>query len=496
MKQGNTSKVILTIAYFLSAMVIIAVLVLILLQVIGARKEQTAASASGPDYAVSRLRWWSTTEIPPADAFLNDNARYMVKGADYAVLPRAQEGDQTVALLLRMEDGSVRTENATLSAREPVVYLELGDTEATPYSLLGDEYKDAAFSQQVTDFSAVGSYPVSVVNADGTALPFTMIVQDTTAPVVELRSPAQFSVHQEVTPEDFVVTCKDASPVTFSFNTVPDTSKEGTSTASILATDAQGNSHTYEAVYTVMGDGEAPEITGVADMRTLVKMPVSYLRGVTAVDETDGELQVLVTEPEGFDIKTAGDYTITFTAQDSAGNITTKTATLTVLPNLDEVDTLTEEDVYRIGDAIVATLWDHDDPTITEAKKARKLYRYAQDHMMYKDNKDIKPWHTAAAIAMYRNYGDCRNYYAFAKLMYDCGGFENMQVARVCSSDKESKHFWNLVKIDGSWYHCDTTPRVGRSDFFMLTDAQLDAYNATQSDKPFNRDKSLYPATP
>lgn len=496
MKQGNTSKVILTIAYFLSAMVIIAVLVLILLQVIGAGKAETAASASGPDYAVSQLRWWSTTEIPPADAFLNDNAKYMVKSAGYAVLPQAHEGDQTVALLLRMEDGTVRTENAILSAREPVVHLELGDTEATPYSLLGDEYKDATFSQPVTDFNAVGSYPISVVNADGSALPFTMIVEDTTAPVVELRSPAQFSVHQEVTPQDFVVSCKDASPVTFSFNSEPDTSQEGTNTASILATDAQGNSHTYEAVYTVAGDGAAPEITGVADMRTLVKMPVNYLRGVSAVDETDGELQVLVTEPEGFDIKTAGDYTITFTAQDSAGNITTKTATLKVLPNLDEVDTLTEEDVYRIGDAIVATLWDHDDPTITEAKKARKLYRYAQDHMMYKDNKDIKPWHTAAAIAMYRNYGDCRNYYAFAKLMYDCGGFENMQVARVCSSDKESKHFWNLVKIDGSWYHCDTTPRVGRSDFFMLTDAQLDAYNATQSDKPFNRDKSLYPATP
>ena len=495
MKKGQTSRLILTLAYILSSLIIIAVLVLILLHVIGKSGKTGEATVSGPDYAVAQLRVWTTTELPPAESFLNDNAKHMVRSVRYAVLPQAREGDQTVALLLQMEDGTVRTENAVLSAREPVVYLELGDTEATPLSLLGEEYKDASFSQPVTDFTAVGTYPISVINGAGT-VPFTMIVQDTTAPVVELRSPAQFSVHQEVTPQDFVVSCKDASPVTFTFNTAPDTSAEGTSTASILATDAQGNSHTYEAVYTVMGDGEAPEIAGVTDMRTLVKMPVNYLRGVSATDETDGTLTVNVSEPEGFDINTPGDYTITFTAQDTAGNVTTKTANLKVLPNLDEVDMLTEDDVYRIGEKIVSTLWDPEDETLTEQKKARKLYRYAQDHMMYRDNKDIKPWHTAAAIAMYRGYGDCRNYYSFAKLMYDCGGFENMEVARLCASDKEAKHFWNLVKIDGSWYHCDTTPRVGRSDFFMLTDAQLDAYNATQSDKPFNRDKSLYPATP
>ena len=494
MKEKNTSKTILSIAYFLAAAVIIAILALILVQMFG-KKKAASASTSGTDYAVAQLRVWTTSEVPPASAFLNENAKGMVRNATYAVLPRPQAGEQTVALLLQLEDGTVRTENAVLSAREPVAFLELGDTAATAESLLGKDFADAVFSQPLTDFTQVGTYPVTVT-VSGKPVPFTLYVRDTTAPVVELRSPAQFSIHQEVTPEDFVVSCKDASPVTFSFNTPPDTSSEGTNTASILATDVQGNSHTYEAVYTVSGDGNAPVFAGIGDMRTLVKMPVNYLRGVTATDETDGELPVDVTEPEGFDITKAGDYTITFTAKDSAGNIATQTANLKVLPNLDEVDTLTEDDVYRIGEAIVKTLWDPDDETITPQKKARKLYRYAQDHMMYKDNKDIKPWHIAAAIAMYRNYGDCRNYYAFAKLMYDCGGFENMQVARVCKSDKESKHFWNLVKIDGSWYHCDTTPRVGRSDFFMMTDAQLDAYNATQSDKPFNRDKSLYPATP
>lgn len=492
MKQKKTSSTILAVAYFLSAVLIISLLILIAVSVISKKEKNRPASKSGPDYAMDTLRVWDTQNLPDASAFLTENAKNMVKSARYAVLPEMKIGDQTVAILMQMEDGTVRTENAVLSVREPVVHLELGTTGATPQSLLGDEYEGAAFSQALEEFTAVGSYPISIVSGTD-SLPFTLIVEDTTAPVVDLRSPAQFALGQEVRPEDFVVSCQDAQAVTYSFQTAPDTSSNGTRTVSILATDASGNSHTYEAVYTITGDGEAPTISGLTDMKTIVNMKVNYLRGVTAEDAKDGTVEVTAAEPEGFDIATAGEYMITYTASDTTGNVVTQTAKLTVLPDLSEIDSFTVEDAYRIGDAIIAeTITDE---TLPEEKRARKVYRYVQDHMWYKDNKNVKPWYQSAVTALYNGCGDCRNYYGFARLLLDCAGFENMEVERVCASENESKHFWNLVKINGQWYHFDTTPRVGRSDFFMLTDAQLDAYNASQSDKPFNRDKSKYPAT-
>ena len=52
--------------------------------------------------------------------------------------------------------------------------------------------------------------------------------------------------------------------------------------------------------------------------------------------------------------------------------------------------------------------------------------------------------------------------------------------------------------MDGgkTYYHLDTTPRVGDGDdFCLVTDKFLDDYSA-KNKNCHNRDKSLYPATP
>jgi transglutaminase/protease-like cytokinesis protein 3 len=49
-------------------------------------------------------------------------------------------------------------------------------------------------------------------------------------------------------------------------------------------------------------------------------------------------------------------------------------------------------------------------------------------------------------------------------------------------------HAWNLVKIDGQWYHLDTTWNDGcgdRSQYFLIPDSYFDGYRI------WNRD--MYP---
>ena len=393
---------------------------------------------------------------------------------------------------MQLNDGTTRTEIAVLSVREPVIHYELGsDTDVR--ELLGRGFEEAEVSRPLSEFTEIGSYPLTVYS-NGREREFTVVVQDTVAPVVTFNDPLSFYINQKLTVMDFVKSCDDMSPVEYHFSEQPDTLTEGIKDVSLIVTDAAGNSTTIELEYMVSGDGEPPAFSGVGDMQTIAGIPVSFMRGVHANDSSDGEVEVTVKEPADFSIRKAGTYVITYTAEDKAGNVAEKTAKLTVLPSINDVSKLTSDDVFRIGDYIIEELKKTSD---YKNKKtfARAIYDYVQGHMFYSDNKDILDWQHAAVIAIYNGYGDCRNYYAFSRLLLSCAEIENMTVEKEKTADWQNAHYWNLIKINGAWYHFDTTPRFDVSDFFMWTDAQMDYYSARNQDC-FNRDKSLYPPTP
>ena len=103
-----------------------------------------------------------------------------------------------------------------------------------------------------------------------------------------------------------------------------------------------------------------------------------------------------------------------------------------------------------------------------------------------------------AYVMMTDGQGDCFNYYAVTKLLLERCGIPNIDVRKVRNNETDSDHYWSLVSIDGgsTYYHLDTTPRVGDGDdFCLVTDAFLDAYSDTHG-KCHNRDKALYPKTP
>ena len=85
--------------------------------------------------------------------------------------------------------------------------------------------------------------------------------------------------------------------------------------------------------------------------------------------------------------------------------------------------------------------------------------------------------------------GDCFVFAATAKELLTLAGIPNIDVVRLTTNPS---HYWNLVYIDEGWYHFDCTPRKDKSEFLLLTDAELETYS-TANENTHAYDKTLYP---
>ncbi|MEM7039224.1 MAG: DUF5011 domain-containing protein [Bacteroidota bacterium] len=79
-------------------------------------------------------------------------------------------------------------------------------------------------------------------------------------------------------------------------------------------------------------DKEAPEITLTGDSEVEVALYGTYTeQGATAVDEKDGDLTASIAIVPNIDVNTLGDYTVSYTVMDEAGNTATRTRMVSVV---------------------------------------------------------------------------------------------------------------------------------------------------------------------
>ena len=433
-----------------------------------------------------------------------------------------------------------------------------------------DKGIDAQFVSDMTavDLSAIGSYPVSV-EYKGKTYECTLIVEDTIAPEAQVHNVSVYS-NQTLKPEDFVSDIVDVTPVTVTLKPEPDLTKEAQSLITVILTDAAGNTTSYEAVLSVFIDNGVPQLTGVEPIFTYIGTEPDYLAGVSAMDDRDVALEILV-DSSKVDLNAVGTYDITYSVTDAAGNTTSVPTTVTVTddntaPTIQGVHDLSlylgSAVSYRSG--VVVT--DDKDPApklevdssqvdlsnpgtypliytardmtgnetrlevtvtvvekpatyteeetinakadellkkivtdgMTDEAKVKAIYAYVRSHYTYSGHSDKTDWLQGAWVMMDEGRGDCFNYFALTKLLLDRLGIPNIDVRKVRNHDADSDHYWSLVSVDGgkTYYHLDTTPRMGDGDnFCLVTDAFLDAYSDTHG-KCHNRDKALYPRTP
>ena len=273
-----------------------------------------------------------------------------------AVTRKVTVGDTTVPVITLTGDASVNHEQAT-------AYTDAGatvtDTVDTSIELV---------TAGTVDIATAGTYTLTYSATDSagneaTTVTRAVTVADTIAPVIVLNGAANISHEQGTTYTDAGASASDSVDGSVSVTTsgTVDTTIVGTYTLTYTATDASSNMATAARSVTVT-DSEAPTITLIGESSINHEQGTTYTdAGATASDIADGS--VTVTTSGAVDTATAGTYTLTYTATDTAGNAATAvTRTVIVADTVAPVITLSgsatvnhEEGTTYIDDGAAAT---------------------------------------------------------------------------------------------------------------------------------------------
>ncbi len=272
-------------------------------------------------------------------------------------------------------------------------------------------------------------------------------------------------------------------------NDTPVFSEGGLFDIPVIVTDMYGNDTKIRVPFTVLDDRSAPTIEGVHDMEiTKENQYLDLLEGVVAYDDYDLEPVIRVNDAT-VNYKKSGDYEISYSAMDKAGNVTVVTAMLTIkLPDADKKVTDSgnsntgsgssssssssssddSDPAYGLAENVMSGLWRSSD-----VETARAIFNWVHSHISYQSISTYMTYEEAAYRGFTKKSGDCYVYFACAKMLLDCAGIPNMMVERF--PVYTNGHYWNLVYLDGEWYHCDATVfRDHPSMYFMCTDDEID----------------------
>ena len=331
---------------------------------------------------------------------------------------------------------------------------------------------------------APGTYDVRLHGKYSTPT-VTLTMVDTTPPKIT-AAPITAYVGHTLTPDKFVTEIIDATEVKLSFKEAPDTSKAGTVSVTVIAEDAGGNKVEASTSATIIADTAPPAIYGVKTIYAQQNGTVSYRSGVSAYDNADGNVSVKI-DASRVDVTKIGKYTVIYTATDKAGNTATQSAVVYVTG-------ANQASVNLYADEILAVITT---PGMTDRQKASAIYTWCVGHLRYSTATAhlMDKFIEAAYSGFTTHIGNCYTYYAVASALLTRAGIENMEIQR---DNPYAPHYWNLVKIDGNWYHLDTCPKWKSHPIktFLLTDWQVKQYSLYELEGYYSFDESLYPATP
>ena len=363
----------------------------------------------------------------------------------------------------------------SLATWKPVkeqVMIEVGEKPEISQFLKNPSEK-ASFKTDISkvDTSVLGEQMIEIKVGFAT-FKSSLKVVDTVAPTAD---PVEVVVEAGTVPKasDCVTNIVDKTEVSVSFKETPDTSKDDIVNATVLLVDKAGNKAEVDVKITVWRDTEAPVISGTSNKTVTKGGTISYRQGVTVTDNMD-ENPTLEIDNSAVDLNKVGKYKVTYTATDKAGNTTTKTITVSVMEKESTSNNaVTEENVRSMALKVLNKITND---SMSDMEIAFAIYHWVYNNIEYIGSSDKSSWVVGAYQAFTKKSGDCYNYFAAAKALFEVAGIQNVDVVK--SVTTHSRHYWSLINLGDGWYHVDTTPRKGDGDlFFMVTDAELEAYS-------------------
>ena len=426
-----------------------------------------------PPTATPQAQFVSLGETLAADMFVTDvydktevSVRFKTPPDFYSIgkkdvhLILEDEGRNTTAVQSTLYIFDVDIHGITVEAGTPFSDIQIPDFLIKDDSLNG-VYDKIPLRFEINppeeELGIVGDFSIRIL-LNEISFPSVITIVDTTPPTGKVLNLSTW-LEKTLDPLEFFEEVHDFSDFTATFLTPPDTSYEGTREVIIILEDIWGNTSEFKASMTVEADTIAPEIRGVSDLTIAQGSNVLYREGVTAWDNVDGDIDFEV-DSSAVDNNKLGTYTVTYTAIDSSGNISTETATVTV------AEFTTESLLAMIDDILDDIL----DPNSDETEKARAIHRWVRGRISYGASTD-REIERAAFRGLQRRTGDCFTFYAVSTLMLDRVGIENIEITRTPGA-RSTAHYWSLINIDGLWYHFDATPNNFGFFGFMFTSAE------------------------
>ena len=326
----------------------------------------------------------------------------------------------------------------------------------------------------------------------GFNFPCVLNVVDTTPPTAEAVPHEMFSVDEIPPVEECVKNINDLNDTTLAWLEVPDISGGGDIIAKAVVTDTSGNQTIVEVPFMVTKDSIAPTIEGTKNIEVYAGDTIKYRDGVTVTDDIDPNPQLEI-DTSKVDTKTPGKYEVVYRATDFSGNTTEVTikVTLKKKPKSYVEPATVEKEAKKVLNKIVKS-------GMSDMEKALQITWWVRYNVNYVGTADNSSWTRAAYDGLVKRRGNCYNFAMTAKALFDAAGIENMIIVR--DPYIYHPHYWNYIKINGEWYHCDSTPRLKyNSYFFMYTTKELknfwhngwNGYNFKENKYPKSATKSV-----
>ena len=372
-------------------------------------------------------------------------------------------GEQEVSLIFT-RDNEICTQSALLYRfhLEPSVTVKLGEeTDVDIRDFVPDESIPASFVTELAEGKG-GIFTLRLLCAEREYEVECVITED--VPPQGTGKEVTVEAGTAPAPVVFVEGIIDDTSVTITYKEQQKFVLAGKQPLILVLTDLFGNISEVEAVANIIPAANGPQFTGLETIYLELGAAISYKTGVTATDAQDGQLSFEI-DSGNFDNKTAGCYTVFYSATDSDGNMLIMPRTVVVESHVGQV---VRQKAQEVLDEIIK-------PGMTHDEKIYAVFTRVWHFVWYSGSSDKSSVENAAYEGFTTWSGDCYTYYAMVRVMLDMLGISNVEVARVGGN---SHHWWNLVQFeDGKYYHVDATPhRVTNMEHFKMTESVIAAY--------------------